>query len=77
MQVLGIIACAVLTLIYFATRLFSRAGEKIPTGTPEVIIVTLLDDATMSDEYRDRIMENRRYYANKHGKRFGIENFLY
>ena len=37
--------------------------------------MTLLDDATMSDEYRDRIMENRRYYANKHGKRLGVENF--
>ena len=29
--------------------------------------MTLLDDATMSDEYRERIMENRRYYASKQG----------
>ena len=41
--------------------------EKAPPGTPEVVVVTLLDEATMSDEYRARIMENRRYYADKHG----------
>ena len=54
-------------LIYFATRLFSTSKNTLPAGTPEVVVVTLLDDATMSDEYRERIMENRRYYASKHG----------
>lgn len=67
LQVLGLIACSIITLIYLATRLFSSSAEKIPAGTPEVVIVTLLDDATMSDEYRERIMENRRYYASKQG----------
>lgn len=55
-------------IIYFASRLFSSPSERIPSGTPEVVVVTLLDDATMSDEYRERIMENRRYYAQKHGR---------
>ena len=32
-----------------------------------MVVVTLLDEATMSDEYRARIMENRKYYADKHG----------
>ena len=68
LQVLGVIACAALVLIYLATRLFSSsATERVPAGTPEVVVITLLDDATMSDEYRERIMENRRYYASKHG----------
>ncbi len=67
LQVFGVIACTILTLIYFATRLFSSSAEKVPADTPEVVIVTLLDDATMSDEYRERIMENRRYYASKQG----------
>lgn len=43
--------------------------EKAPPGTPEVVVVTLLDEATMSDEYRARIMENRKYYADKNGMR--------
>ena len=30
-------------------------------------MVTILDEATMSDEYRDRIKENRNYYAARHG----------
>lgn len=32
-----------------------------------MVVVTLLDEATMSDEYRARIMENRKYYADKNG----------
>ena len=67
LQAVGVIACAALMLIYFAIRLFSSSAERVPAGTPEVVVVTLLDDATMSDEYRERIMENRRYYASKHG----------
>lgn len=30
-------------------------------------MVTVLDEATMSEEYRERIKENRKYYANKQG----------
>ena len=55
-------------LVFFATRLSSSSAEKAIAGVPEVVVVTLLDEATMSDEYRERIMENRRYYANKHGE---------
>ncbi len=55
-------------LIYFATKLFSSSTKRVPLGTPDVVIVTLMDDATMSDEYRQRIMENRNYYAKKQGK---------
>ena len=67
LQVVGLLAGTALVLIYFATRLFSSPTERTPAGTPEVVLVTLLDDATMSDEYRERIMENRRYYASKQG----------
>ena len=47
--------------------LFSSGSEHIPSGTPEVVIVTVLDEATMSQDYRDRIIENRKYYARKQG----------
>ena len=32
-----------------------------------MVIVTVLDEATMSQDYRDRIIENRKYYARKQG----------
>jgi len=67
-QAIGVVACAALVLIYFATRLFSSSTERVPLGSPDLVIVTLMDDATMSDEYRQRIMENRNYYAKKQGR---------
>jgi len=63
----GLIACGVLVIIYLTTSLFTRSTNHIPLGTPEVVIVTVLDEATMSQGYRDRIVENRRYYAEKQG----------
>lgn len=67
LQLAALVGCTLLLLVYLATRLFGSPGEKAPPGTPEVVVVTLLDEATMSDEYRARIMENRKYYADKHG----------
>ena len=67
LQFVALLACALLVLIYLGIRLFGSSGEKAPPGTPQVVVVTLLDEATMSDEYRARIMENRKYYAEKNG----------
>ncbi|CAD6581345.1 MAG: hypothetical protein ASARMPREDX12_000438 [Alectoria sarmentosa] len=67
LQLVALIGCTLLLLIYLATHLFGSSGEKAPPGTPKVVVVTLLDEATMSDEYRARIMENRKYYADKNG----------
>jgi len=58
----------VLGLIYLSTHLFASPGERTPSGTPEIVVVTVLDEATMSEEYRARIKENRKYYANKQGR---------
>lgn len=63
----GLIACCILTIFYLSTSLFSAPRESIPSGTPEVVVVTVLDEATMSEGYRNRIVENRKYYAAKQG----------
>lgn len=76
LQFVALIACTVLFLIYLGTRLFGSAMEKAPPGTPEVVVVTLLDEATMSDEYRARIMENRKHYADKNGMRTAFHSML-
>ena len=68
LQVGAIIACAILVLIYLARRLFAESAERAPPGTPETILVTLLDPDGMSKEYMNRIIENRKYYAAKQGQ---------
>lgn len=67
LQFVALTGCTLLLLIYLAIRLFGSSVERAPPGTPEVVVVTLLDEATMSDEYRARIMENRKHYADKNG----------
>ena len=62
----AILGCAVLVFFLLALKTFSSSVEKIPLGTPEVVVVTILDP-DMSRQYADRIKENRQYYANQHG----------
>ena len=70
----AVLACAALTFLLLALRFFSGSAEKIPAGTPEVVVVTVLD-SDMGRQYVDRIKENRQYYANQHGM-FGISKSL-
>ena len=54
-------------IIYFGTSLFKPGKEQIPRGTAEIVIVTVLDNESMSEEYRQKVVENRKYYAEKQG----------
>ncbi|KAG8530903.1 uncharacterized protein KY384_004260 [Bacidia gigantensis] len=67
LQLGGLILCGVILIMFFGSTLFKPGKERAPTGTPEVVVVTFLDDAIMSPEYRQKVMENRRYYAEKQG----------
>lgn len=40
--------------------------EEVPPGTPEVVIVTVLDEQ-LSQGYRDMVVRNREMYAARHG----------
>ena len=62
-----VVLCGLVLVIYLATSLFAPKAERVPVGTPEVVVVTPLDDASMSELYRRRIMENRNFYAQKQG----------
>lgn len=67
----GLIAATVLVLVYICNVfLFSPSKEYIPYGTPQVVVVTVLDEATMSTNYRSHVVENRNYYAEKQGSFF-------
>ena len=64
-----IIFLASLAVFFAIVRSLSSldTSDYIPPGSPEVVIVTLLDD-TLSKSYIDKIKENREYYATQHGK---------
>lgn len=64
----AVLASTAILIIYLLTRLVSSSPGRPPAGVPEVVLVTVLDRARMSDAYITKIMENRDDYAARHGK---------
>lgn len=64
---IAITVCAVGFILFLITRLFAGGGESIPSGTPPVVIVTVIDEQNYSKMYINDIKENRIEYAKKHG----------
>lgn len=52
--------------MFIISQLFGR-GDGIPSGSPPVVIVTVLDPVRFNKEYIDGIKDNRIEYAKKHG----------
>ena len=67
LQLGALILCGLFLIIYLGTSLFKPGKERIPRGTAEIVIVTVLDDEIMSEGYRERVVENRKHYAEKQG----------
>ncbi len=65
-QAVVVCACAVGVLIFLLHQLFG-GGDRIPSGTPPVVIVTVVDPDNYSKEYINNIKDNRIEYARKHG----------
>jgi mannan polymerase II complex MNN11 subunit len=59
--------CALGAIIFILSRIFG-GSDRIPSGTPPVVIVTVLDPKAYSREYIQNIKENRIEYAKRHGK---------
>lgn len=53
----------------------SSSPDRPPAGTPEAVVVTVLDPDSMSKEYMDRIKENRINYADRYGSCYRIPLF--
>ena len=68
LQLAAVAGCVLLSLIFLVTRIFSTSAERAPPGTPETIIVTLLDRDSMSKDYISKVEENRQAYAARHGQ---------
>lgn len=54
-------------MIFFLLRLFG-GSERIPLGTPTVVVVTLLEPSNYGKQYISDIRENREEYAKRQGK---------
>lgn len=67
LQLGATIACAALILIWLCSRLMSSSPDRPPAGTPEAVVVTMLDPDSMSKEYMNKIKENRIDYADRYG----------
>lgn len=63
--VLGL--CALATLIFTISRIFG-GSDRAPSGTPPVVIVTVLDVGRFPLSYLDNVKDNRNEYAKKHGE---------
>ena len=68
LQLAAAAGCSLLFLIFLVTRILSTSAERAPPGTPETIIVTVLDRDSMSKDYISKVEENRQAYAARHGQ---------
>lgn len=53
-------------VLFILSRIFG-GSDGVPSGTPPVVIVTVLDPDNYSKEYIDNVKDNRMEYARKHG----------
>ena len=60
-------ACAVGAVLFILSQVLG-GSERIPSGTPPVVIVTVLETEGYSKDYINNIKENRIEYAKKHGR---------
>ena len=73
LKVIGLIALGVLVLYLGITNLSSSEAVHIPSGSPEVVIVTVMEP-DLSSDYVAQIKENRDEYAARHGEGSLIPN---
>lgn len=70
LRLAGYIVCAILTiyLLFHYVSFSDELVESAAPGTPPVVIVTVLDEQHMSDEYITNIRANRNDYAARQGQ---------
>lgn len=66
-QAMVLFVCALGAILFILSHIFG-GSDGIPVGTPPVVIVTVVDPYSYSEEYINNIKENRNEYARKHGE---------
>lgn len=73
LQVVGCIVLAIITFYITLSHLLGSSTQHIDNGPSaiegrqDVVLVTVLDNETMSEEYVRMIKANRDHYAARHG----------
>ncbi|KAL2215903.1 alpha-1,6-mannosyltransferase subunit [Thermoascus aurantiacus ATCC 26904] len=75
LKTVAVFGFAIVTFFFLLCRIFSSSSPdavSIPAGTPNVVIVTVLDHDALSESYISKIKKNREDYA----ARYGYANFF-
>ncbi|RCI12470.1 hypothetical protein L249_0375 [Ophiocordyceps polyrhachis-furcata BCC 54312] len=64
---LGFLALVALTYIALGRRKVHVYHEHVPSGSPPVVLVTVIDPTTWDNGYLKTVRENREKYAARHG----------
>ncbi len=72
LKAVAILSAALIAVFFLLSQLFypSTGTAATPIGTAGVVIVTVLDRASYSDTYLQKIIKNREDYAERHGKSY-------
>ncbi|KAG9229866.1 galactosyl transferase GMA12/MNN10 family-domain-containing protein [Amylocarpus encephaloides] len=62
-----VVGALVVGAVLWLISSISGGGERIPSGTPPVVIVTVVDEESYGQAYVKNVKENRREYAKRHG----------
>ncbi|KAF4121970.1 mannan polymerase II complex MNN11 subunit [Geosmithia morbida] len=65
--ILGLAAILGILYLLSGTTKPDPYREHVPSGSPPVVIVTVVDPTTYSSSYLKNVEENRKLYAKKHG----------
>ena len=72
LKIIALVGVAFLGLVFLLSR--SSGGKSkppkahVPSGRIPAVIVTILDETNYDKPYLDLVKENRKLYAEKHGK---------
>lgn len=79
LKTVAVLGLVVISVIYFFSHIFS-SGTSVTSTTvangPKVVLVTVLDEQSLSDKYIQRIKQNREDYVKRHGMSVGPVLFL-
>lgn len=72
LKLFGLIAFGLIFVFLVLSRFFSfsvseQIAAVIPSGTANVVLVTLFDREVLSEQYTQWIQSNREDYASRHG----------
>jgi mannan polymerase II complex MNN11 subunit len=67
LQLIAILILGAFTFFVLFSRIFSPSPGRPPLGTPEVVLVTVIEDHGYSEDHIEQIKQNRIDYAQRHG----------